>query len=374
VKIMITGGGTGGHTSPALAVIEELRNRDPRLLLQWVGKKGSIEERVARREGIPFRALPMEGWTRKISLSMIRMGIKLCYSIIRVWMYIRVFQPDAVFGVGGYVSLPALWVAQRMGIPTFSHEQNKRLGLANRMCAHKLTTLFLSYEDTLGIPEDTTQKLTGNPVRSAFYGSTDPSEARRRLGLREDIPVILIVGGSQGARRLNEAMKDLVQRCEKDQFQFIWSTGPADVDQYRNLAENAPCTVQVYPYIEDMALVCAAADLMVSRAGASTTSELAILGKPAILVPYPHATDNHQEHNARAFEKAGAARVLLDEDCDSASLGALLKEILDEEGMLSAMGKAALSLSKPAAADDIVESILESACLPADTVSEVIAD
>jgi UDP-N-acetylglucosamine--N-acetylmuramyl-(pentapeptide) pyrophosphoryl-undecaprenol N-acetylglucosamine transferase len=371
---MITGGGTGGHTSPALAVIEELRNRDPRLLLQWVGKKGSIEERVARREGIPFRSLPMEGWTRKISLRMIRLGIKVLYSMIRVWMYIRVFQPDAVFGVGGYVSLPALWVAQRMGIPTFSHEQNKRLGLANRLCAPGLTTLFLSYEDTLGQPEGVQHKVTGNPVRAAFYTSADPEEARKDLELKEAVPLILVVGGSQGAQKVNQATAELLPQFEEEEAQFIWSTGTAELEKCHEEAAKARCTVLVQAYIEEMAKACAAADIIVSRAGASTTAEIAILGKASILVPYPHATDNHQEHNARAFETAGAARVLLDSECTGETLGSLLKEILQNPELLESMGKEALTLSKPSAANDIVEAIMESACLPAALVSEVVSD
>lgn len=366
MKIMITGGGTGGHTSPALAVIEELRNRDPRLLLQWVGKKGSIEERIAKREGIPFRSIPMEGWTRKISLRLIWVGLKFLYSVLKAWTQIRVFQPDAVFGVGGYVSLPVLLVAPRIGIPAFSHEQNKRLGLANRLSAKKLTTLFLSYEDTLGVSHETPTKVTGNPVRGAFYNPSGKEECREALGLDKEVPVILVVGGSQGAQTLNRAMQEAVFNFSADEAQFIWSTGHGDLADCQTLAEKAPCTVQVYPYIENMAQACGAADILISRAGASTTAEIAILGKASILVPYPYATDNHQEHNARAFEAAGAAQVLLDKNCTGDSLTQQIKEIIQNPAILASMGKAASDLARPAAADDIVETILEKACTPAD--------
>ncbi|HQN02272.1 MAG TPA: glycosyltransferase, partial [Candidatus Hydrogenedentes bacterium] len=135
MKIVVAGGGTGGHTSPAVAVIEELRRRDPQLLLQWIGKKNSMEEKVAGQRHVPFRKIPVEGWTRKKSPRILITGIKLAWSLMRSWFYLRVFRPQVVFGVGGYVSLPAIWMAQRMGIHTVLHEQNKRLGLANRLCA-----------------------------------------------------------------------------------------------------------------------------------------------------------------------------------------------------------------------------------------------
>ena len=362
MKIIVTGGGTGGHTSPAVAVIEELKRRDPQLLLQWVGKKNSMEEKVAAKHHVPFRKIPVEGWTRKKSPRIIITAVKLAWSLIRCWFYLRVFRPQVVFGVGGYVSLPVTWMAQRMGIHTVLHEQNKRLGLANRLCAPRASRMLLSYPDTVGNFPQEKSKVVGNPVRAAFMEPKEKIEARQELGLQENVPVVLIIGGSQGAHSINEAVAKVVHAFSKEEAQFVWGAGKSEAIQRRLESEDASASTQVHAFIEDMATVCAAADLIVSRAGASTTAELAVLGKPAILVPYPHAADNHQEHNARAFEAAGAAVVLLDSNCNGDSLAALIRELLGDDQRLEEMGKAAKTLAKPMATETIAETIIELVC------------
>ncbi len=369
MRIMITGGGTGGHTSPAAAVIEELRRRDPRLLMQWVGKKGGMEERVAGRYSVPFRSIPVEGWTRSKSPRMLLTALKLAWSVFRVWFYLKVFRPQLVFGVGGYVSLPAVWAAQRMGIHTVLHEQNKRLGLANRVCANKATQVLLSFPDTVGAFPAEKAAVVGNPVRAAFLTPPEQAQAREALGLSPDMPVVLVIGGSQGARRINEAMSEVVHAFAHDEVQFIWGAGKQEAIQMRLRAEKASAPTQVHAFIEDMAAACAAADLIVSRAGASTTAELAVMGKPSILIPYPYAADNHQEHNARAFESAGAAVVLLDKDCTGERLGELLRQLLSEPSRLAAMGDAAKPLARPEAAEAIAERIIELVYADADEQS-----
>ncbi len=362
MRIMITGGGTGGHTSPAAAVIEELRRRDSRLLLQWVGNKHGIEAGVAQRCEVPFRPLAVEGWTRRKSPRLVWVLMKLAYSMMRAWFYLKIFQPQAVFGVGGYVSLPAVWMAQRMGIPTVLHEQNKRLGLANRLCAKRAACLLLGYPETEGdFPRERAQ-IVGNPVRAAFLHPPEQEDARRQLHLDARTPTIAVVGGSQGARTLNQAMTGLLQAFEKGEAQFIWATGKSAAIQARMAADGARCLVRAHAFIEDMAAACAAADIVVSRAGASTAAELALLGKPCVLVPYPHAADNHQEHNARAFERAGAAVVLLDDECTPERLEALLRELLAAPERLEKMGQASRSLAKPMAAEQIAEAIMTLTC------------
>lgn len=359
MRIMLTGGGTGGHTSPAVAVIEELRRRDPQLLVQWVGKKGGLEESLAKKYEVPFRSLPVEGWPRNLTMRKGWVLIKLAYSMFRAWFYLKVFRPQAVFGVGGYVSLPALWVAQRMGIMTFLHEQNKRLGLANRLCAAKATKLLLSYPETEGNYPQECALVVGNPVRQAFINPPDKGTACTRLELQSHIPTILIVGGSQGAHRLNEAAAAMVHAFKKNEIQLIWSTGKADFNYAYEKAKDAPVPTKVFAFIEDMATACAAADLIISRAGASATAEIAVMGKPSILVPFPYATDNHQEYNARAFQETGAALLLPDTECTGERLAEMIRSLLQNPEKLATMGAAARTLAKPFAAEHIAEIILE---------------
>lgn len=360
MRIVITGGGTGGHISPALAIAEELRRRDPQLLLMWIGKKGGMEERAAKSHAIPFRGLAVAGWPRKKSPAMLSAGLRLAWSCLRAYLYLRSFKPDAVIGAGGYASLPALLAAQRLGVPTFLHEQNKRLGLANRLAAPKATRLFLSYPDTEGDYPRDRALLTGNPVRDAFVHPPSKADSCGRFGLDPEVPVVLVVGGSQGATSLNDAVVNLIKDgAALPPLQVLWMTGKSGEAKAQAAAAQAALTVQVHPYIEDMAAACAAADLLVSRAGASSTAEIAVLGKPAILIPYPHATDNHQEMNARAFEAAGAARVLLDRDCKAPTLGAQISALLGDAEALRQMAQAARSLAQPLAVEHIADEILE---------------
>jgi UDP-N-acetylglucosamine--N-acetylmuramyl-(pentapeptide) pyrophosphoryl-undecaprenol N-acetylglucosamine transferase len=359
MRVMITGGGTGGHVFPAVAIIEELRRRDPQLLLQWVGRRHGMEESVSGACGVPFRRLPVEGWPRRNSPRRLWVAAKLALSIAWSAKYLWRFRPQVVIGVGGYVSLPLMWAAQRLGIPTMIHEQNKRLGMANRLLAPRAARIFLSYEDTLGNYPAARARVVGNPVRAGFANPPSLEEARRTLGLDPQIPVILVCGGSQGAHTLNRAMMDAVGSFAANEAQFLWMTGKTDAAAARPVAESAAARVEVFPFIEDMVTACAAADLVVSRAGASSAAELAILGKPAVLIPYPHATDNHQEQNARAFEAEGAAIVLADAACTGAGLTTLIRRLLESPDQLQAMKTAAGRLAKPLSAELIAESVIE---------------
>ncbi len=357
MRIMVTGGGTGGHTSPAVAIVEELQERDARLVIQWVGRENGVEERVCQNYAIPFRSVPVEGWPRTRSLRRLWVAGKLLCGVCKSWMLLRKFRPQLVLGVGGYVSLPLVLTAQRMGIPTVLHEQNKRLGLANRLLAPRCSKILLSYPDTVGNYPKARADVVGNPVRAGFAHPPDRIEACAKLELDPGIPVVLVCGGSQGAHTLNAAMMEAVPGFGTEEVQFLWMTGQADAVAAREVAEAAPAKVHVFSFIDDMVTACAAADLVVSRSGASTTAELAVLGKPAILVPYPHATDNHQEQNARAFETAGAAIVLLDEACTAERLGDLIREVI-ADGRTADLADAAGKLAKPHAAETIVEAIL----------------
>jgi len=358
MRVMIAGGGTGGHTSPASAIIQELRRRDPKLYAQWVGKAGAIEERVARSIDVPFRPLPAAGWPRKLSVKQISTIAKNVASLSLALRYVRSFQPQLVIGVGGYVSLPLLFAAQLLGVPTFIHEQNKRLGVANRFLAKRATRIFLSFEDSIGnFPADRAE-VVGNPVRAGFLNPPSRDGAKRSLGLDTRRPLVLVVGGSQGAQSINRAVGSCVQSLPPDTAQFLWMTGAHSLEQAQQDAANASVPVQVRGFIDDMVTACAAADLIISRAGASSTAEIAAIGRASILIPYPHATDDHQTGNAQAFVDAGASVLMRDADCTPESLAALLKELLSDGGRRAAMEQGALSLARPHAAEVIADALL----------------
>ncbi len=356
---MITGGGTAGHTSPAVAVIEELQARDPRLALMWVGRKGTVEERVAQLHAIPFRALPVSGWPRRGIVRRIWVAIQLAFALVIAFLHLRRFRPQAVLAVGGYVSVPMTLVAQRFGIPTVLHEQNRSMGLANRLLAKKASRILLSFEDTTGAFPKENARLTGNPVRKDFHNPPAKAEARNRLGLDPHVSVIVVTGGSQGARRINTAMETVLKNVPPEQAQFIWLAGRAGAETARSIAENSPANVRVHAFVDNMSDVCAASDFLISRAGASSTAEIGILGRPSILIPYPAATDNHQEHNARAMESVGAAIVLLDSECTGDRILQVIEDLLGDASRLEEMAAAAKTTGHPGAADAIAEEIFD---------------
>lgn len=358
MRIMITGGGTGGHTSPALAVYEELNRRDPRLRTQWVGCRGKIEERVCRQRAIPFRSLPISGWPRKRSLRQVWVGARLAISLLRAALLIRSFKPQVVFGVGGYVSLPLMMAAQRMGIPTVIHEQNRRLGMANQMLAPRASRIYLSFPDTRGDYPRERAAFVGNPVRPEFVMPPSREEACAAFQLDPGKPVVLVCGGSQGARQINEAVEARLDDWMAQGIQLIWAAGQGEIDGLRKRTAGVQGTLRLHAFLDNMVAACVAADLVVGRSGASTTAELAVLGKPCILVPYPLATDNHQAQNAAAFEEAGAGRVIVDADCTGDLLYDAVSEMLRDRVALTQMGRAARTLARPVAADAISEGIM----------------
>lgn len=358
MRVMIAGGGTGGHTSPASAIIQELRRRDPNLYVQWVGKRGAIEERVARSVEAAFRPLPAAGWPRKLSFRQITTAFKNVASLFLALRYVRSFQPQVVVGVGGYVSLPPLFAAQLLGVPTVIHEQNKRLGVANRLLAKRATRIFLSFEGSVGDFPRERAEVVGNPVRAGFLAPPPRDEAKRALGFDPRHPLVLVVGGSQGAQSINRAVAGCVKALPANSTQFLWMTGTHSYEQAKQAAENASVQTEVRSFIDDMPAACAAADLIVSRAGASSTAEIAAIGRPSILIPYPHATDDHQTGNAQAFVDAGAAVLMRDSECTAETLAALIRELLHDTPRREAMEQGALTLARPHAAAQIADALL----------------
>ncbi len=363
MRVIITGGGTGGHIFPALAILEELQQRDHLLLVQWVGKKGNLEEKICQQRGIPFRSVPIRGWPRKISLSQGVTASLLALSIIRSFQILLRFQPQIVIGVGGYVSFPIIWSAQILKIPTVLHEQNSRLGMANRILAKKAQKVFLSFPLTEKLPEDIypAEKfiLTGNPVRKAFLSSPQKEVVFSQLELHPERKTVLVMGGSQGAHTINVAISDMLNLLHPNEFQLLWITGPSEYEKYKGLATQSKVSLKIYPFYENMAELMSVADLIVARSGASTLAEITVLGKPSILIPFPYATDNHQEYNARSLEAVGGAEVLLDKNCSAESLLTSIRKILNNPELLRDMSTSAKKLAKPLASETIAEEIIK---------------
>jgi UDP-N-acetylglucosamine--N-acetylmuramyl-(pentapeptide) pyrophosphoryl-undecaprenol N-acetylglucosamine transferase len=330
-RFIISGGGTGGHLFPALSIAHALKAAQPEAAFLFVGALGRMEMHRVPREGYPIVGLWISGIQRSLSLQNLAFPFKVISSLIHSLFILLRFRPDAVIGVGGYASAPILMMAQLLGIPTFLQEQNAYAGLTNKVLAGRIKRAYVAYPGMEAYFPAKSIRLTGNPVRPAMLQlPTDRAAAWAQFGLQPNKPVVFVVGGSLGARTLNRTMLNGLDRLEKAGVQLIWQTGKAYADMAREaVAKHPTAGFFTSEFIDRMDLAFAAADLIVSRAGAGTISELAIVGKPVILVPSPHVAEDHQTKNALALSNQDAALLVRDAVAEELLVTTLLDLLAD---------------------------------------------
>ncbi|MEW6662256.1 MAG: undecaprenyldiphospho-muramoylpentapeptide beta-N-acetylglucosaminyltransferase [Bacillota bacterium] len=361
---MITGGGTGGHIYPALAIAKGLFSRYPKTKVLYIGTPGGMEAELVPREGIDFHPVVSEGWNRRLSWQIPLLGIRLSQGILQAWSVLGKFKPHVVVGTGGFVCGPVVLAAALRGIPIVLHEQNAWPGLTNRYLSRLAQAVCLTFpEASQYLSRKDHLHTTGMPVREEI-SAIPRQEGAKKLNLDPGLFSLLVVGGSRGARSINKAVIKLAKEIQgRPGIQLLHVTGKAGYGDMLawmaeagiTLAENGNITI--VPYIYQMENALAAADLVVSRAGAAFISELLICGRPSILVPYPHAAENHQEYNARVLEKEKAAVVILDKELDGNSLCREVFHLMERPELLREMGDKAKALAKPHALNSILEII-----------------
>lgn len=359
-RILIAGGGTGGHVYPALATIEALKEKGDFEFL-YVGGKNGIETRIVPQHNIPMETIWISGIARSLALKNLAFPIKMIMSLLKSWKIIRQFKPDVAVGTGGYVSGPILFVAAKMGVPVLIQEQDVHPGLTTRLLVKHADRLCLSFEGAKKHFSDYLDKVvvTGNPVRKGL-GDVDRQEALKEWKLNDQRLTLFLFGGSQGARSVNLAMaKILPALAEKFDFQMLWQTGESQYDTVMAAVTGDRSNLHIMPYVKQMAEAYAAADVVLSRAGAITLAELALAAKPAVLVPYPHAAGNHQEHNSRIIEEAGAAMMVLEGENWEAKLQTALEKLFSDADLRKSQSAAWKTLARPQAAEMISEEILK---------------
>ena len=361
-------GGTGGHINPAVAAAQRIRTLMPDARCLFVGASDNMEMELVPREGFPIRGITVGNLHRSLKpgelVHNLRSAGQLSRGLREARRIIEEFRPDAALGTGGYVCFPVLRAAAAKGVPTLLHEANAMPGLTTRMLEKHVDRMMVAFEESRNGYRAPEKVLTvGMPVRSGFR-EVRREEARQRLGL-DDRPFLLSFGGSLGARRLNAAVAALAAENEKTgSFRLLHACGGGEegLAAMKGLLASAGAGELKYtelrPYIYDMPVAMAAADLILCRAGASTLGELCAVGRAAVLVPYPYATGNHQEKNARLLEEAGGARLLRDENLTPETLGSLVRELLADPAALRAMGQAQRSLDRPDALDTSVDEML----------------
>lgn len=354
-RILISGGGTGGHIFPALSIADACRRRFDADIL-FVGAEGRMEMERVPAAGYDIKGLPVAGFNRKNLLKNISVLVKLRKSLSMARKIIKDFKPDIAVGVGGYASGPTLKSAQKAGIPTLLQEQNSYAGVTNKLLAKKAQKICVAYEEMERFFPADRIVATGNPVRKSLTSSEiSPAEGRTKFGLQPHLPTLLIVGGSLGARSVNEGVEKGIPLFEKAGLQVIWQTGKRFSERAAKAVRGCKGIVTM-PFIPDMAAAYAAADLVVSRAGAGTISELELLGKPCILVPSPNVAEDHQTKNAQALEKRGAAILIPDAQCPE-TLAQTAISLMNKPEHMAQMSQAIAALAYKDSDEKIADEI-----------------
>jgi UDP-N-acetylglucosamine--N-acetylmuramyl-(pentapeptide) pyrophosphoryl-undecaprenol N-acetylglucosamine transferase len=357
LRVVIAGGGTGGHLLPGIALAEEMRRRWPVEIL-FVGTKKGVEARLLPKLGWPLHFVWIRGLRRSLSPDLLLFPIRLVVSMFQCAGLYRKFKPDAVIGTGGYVSGPALISALIMGIPTVIQEQNSYPGLVNRVLARYVRQVHVSFPNSMEFfRRKDNLFLSGNPVR-VTASRASVAAARESFGLHAERPTLLVFGGSQGARAINRVLlRALPSLLETTDLQILWATGRYDEAEIQSATQRWRERIAVLPFIDRMPDAYRAADIVVARAGATTISEITFWGLPSILIPYPYATAGHQEQNARALAEAGAAWMILEKELTAERLVEAVRTLLSSSDRMLKMSQAARKLARPDAARTIVDHL-----------------
>lgn len=360
MKVIISGGGTGGHIYPAIAIANAVRYQDTSAEILFVGALGRMEMQKVPAAGYKIEGLPISGIQRRLTFSNVLFPFKVISSLLKAYGLLKKFKPQVAIGVGGYASWPLLQAASWLGIPTMIQEQNSYAGVSNKFLAKKAKKICVAYEG-MGkfFPKD---KLivTGNPVRKDIKKSPElRQEALRFFGLKEGKRTILVIGGSLGARTINESIGSNLDKFINEEVQVVWQTGKSYFEKSKNVAASFGEThIKISEFIYEMNLAYAAADIVISRAGALSISELCMVGKPCILVPSPNVAEDHQTKNAMALAGIDAALMIKDSEAAERLVTEALK-LLDDVSRQETYRKNIVKLAKPHAADEIASIVFE---------------
>jgi len=364
MRVVVTGGGTGGHIYPALAIARGIKEQNPEAKILFVGTSKGLEADIVPREGFEFRTVTAEGLTRRVSFRALATLFKTCRGCYEAYRILKEFKPAVVVGTGGYVCAPVVMTAAFLKIPTLIHEQNAYPGITNRLLARMVDKVAITFpESAQYFTPKADMAVTGLPVRPEII-SADRETAVSRLGLDRDKFTVLVVGGSRGARSINRAMVEVISRaCGHDGLQFIHMTGRLGYDETVNDLrargiDMVKCgNITVTPYLYNIHEALAAADLVICRAGATTIAEITARGLPAILIPYPYASANHQEYNAGALVKNGAAVMILDAALNGDKLWETVWNLFADRAGLAVMAEKSRGLGKPEALQHLLQLV-----------------
>ncbi|KKO51489.1 undecaprenyldiphospho-muramoylpentapeptide beta-N-acetylglucosaminyltransferase [Paenibacillus sp. DMB20] len=362
MRVVLTGGGTGGHIYPAVAIARQCEAEEPNAAFLYIGSKQGLESKLVPQENLPFESIDITGFRRKLSFDNVKTVMRFLKGVSASKKLLSDFKPDIVIGTGGYVCGPVVYAASKLGIPTIIHEQNAIPGLTNQFLSRYASTVAVSFEGSeSSFPKAKRVVYTGNP-RATTVQSANRERGFASLGIPMNSRIVLIVGGSRGAKAINAAMIGMAPKLKLlPDVHFVYVTGELYFEGTREAVRSElgtmPNHLHVVPYVHNMPEVLAATSLIVNRAGASFLAEITSLGIPSVLIPSPNVTNNHQEANARRLEDAGASSMILEKDLTADHLFARIEEIMSSPGMRESMSNASRLLGKPDSAAVIIQEI-----------------
>jgi UDP-N-acetylglucosamine--N-acetylmuramyl-(pentapeptide) pyrophosphoryl-undecaprenol N-acetylglucosamine transferase len=355
-RIIIAAGGTGGHVFPAIAIADEIKKINPNAEFLFVGTKGKIEERVVLERGYAFAKIWISGFHRSLRLDNFLFPLRVCVSLFQSFFLISKFKPDAVIGTGGYVCGPVLFIASILGIMTIVHESNSYPGITTRMLSSRATKIFTAFDVTARwLHRKDNIEVIGTPARSVL-GTVSHKDGIQFFNLNPSKKTVLLFGGSLGAASINRAAREMLNDLSSLKIQVIWQVGKNDQEMVKEMSGIKNCWIDAF--IDKMEYAYAAADLVVCRSGAMTLAELTLLGKPAILVPYPYAAADHQTFNAQTLVGAGGAVMISDKEIQ-AKLKNEITSLISDDKKLKQMSDASRKIGSPNAGREIAHRILQ---------------
>ncbi len=366
MRVIIAAAGTAGHINPGIAIANKIKQEESNSKIVFIGTTRGLENDLVPKAGYELKTIHAYGLSKKLSLDNLKKMYKTLKGYGEAKKIIQEFKPDIVIGTGGYICGATISAAHSLKIPTMLHESNAFPGKAVKMLAKKTDTILVSFEDA--IPRITKARkvvYTGTPVKikKQTYGEQEKNRILKEVGLNQTKPIVIVSGGSQGAQKINEAMVEIIKNKWNKGYQMIWAAGPKQFDGIKESLENLSINInhiegmKIMPYIYNMEEIMNVADMAIGRAGAMTVTEIANLGKPAILVPLPNVSHNHQLYNAKVLEKIGAAKIIVNEELTGEKLNSQIQEIITDKSKMQKMGENALRVSNHMVEDKIYQEI-----------------
>ena len=353
MKAIIAAAGTAGHINPGIAIANKIKQEEKDSKIIFIGTTRGLENDLVPRAGYELKTIDAYGLSKKISVDNLKKMIKTFKGYGEAKKIIKEFKPDIVIGTGGYICGATISAAHNLGIPTLLHESNAFPGKAVKMLAKKTDTILVSFKDAIPRIKNAKKVIyTGTPVKikKQEYGNNKKLEIIKSMGLNQTKPIILVFGGSQGAKRINDAIIEIIKEKMNQKYQIMWATGPKQYDIIKEELDNYHINInhientKIVPYIYNMEEIMNVVDVIVARSGAMTITEIANLGKPSILIPLPNVSHDHQLYNAKVLEDVNAAKIILDNTVQGKILNETIEEIIKDKAKMKKMGQQALTI------------------------------